>query len=367
MPLPAKNSDMRLTVLAGFLLAAVLQIQVLQYLAARFYVSFDMLVAAMGIIVGFGCFLYLNRKKQLEKNELPYAVLYLVIVVMFGSGNIASFGFQTTAGSVFYGFWILACYFMARLTLKYSRVAQGIVIISFLLFVISYLHYVYPNWELRAVGFFEESSYNIISAIMIFLLGTLLIVCAEMKKLAFAATIVTAIICAMLGARSSIVISLALLIWCVMSDLRSVYGWIFAAALASLAFYLQDLVADIYYQSKFFSEGLDSPRWEMMKKYITQINGRSLFFGVDLASVEVIRDYNNNPHNSFIDIHSRYGLLGLLYLAGFLLANFTEAGVRQIGIVLVLLFRASADVLIFPGLLLDYYLFLAILYRKPSD
>ena len=52
----------------------------------------------------------------------------------------------------------------------------------------------------------------------------------------------------------------------------------------------------------------------MWRSYFQAQDWRSVLLGIDLSKVDVVSDYNNNPHNSFIRFHSLFGLLGLALL-----------------------------------------------------
>lgn len=114
--------------------------------------------------------------------------------------------------------------------------------------------------------------------------------------------------------------------------------------------------------SKFSGGVLDEHRGRILMDYLNKIDVWSLIFGTDYSGTSIVQDYGGNPHNSFIRVHSFYGIAGLLYVA---LPLFVVAisGRRRVqkNIILILiifaLLRATTDPIFFPSTL-DFFYFL---------
>lgn len=118
--------------------------------------------------------------------------------------------------------------------------------------------------------------------------------------------------------------------------------------------------------SRFSSEGIDSPRSLIWKEYFSVMgsNFSDLLFGVPYREVPIIRQYNNNPHNSILYMHSQYGLMMML-INIILILNFSfryfKTNIFLLGLFGVLLLRSSTDIIAFPGIfdgIIYYFLFL---------
>jgi hypothetical protein len=116
----------------------------------------------------------------------------------------------------------------------------------------------------------------------------------------------------------------------------------------------------VFQLTKFADKGLDSPRWIMLNNYFASISVQSLLFGVDLSSVDVIKDYNDNPHNFLVRFHSYYGLFGLIFFIACVIYVFIKSSFYNFGIFCLLLVRSVTDIGLLPGPLLDLPLFLIV-------
>ena len=122
-------------------------------------------------------------------------------------------------------------------------------------------------------------------------------------------------------------------------------------------------IEDSWVEGTKFSGGvLDQARGDMLNDYLRKLDLWSLLFGTDYAGTSINRDYGGNPHNSYIRLHSFYGLFGLLLVVFSPFAifasnkHFSDKKVIFVLIVLVLI-RASTEPILFPTLL-DFYYFL---------
>jgi hypothetical protein len=78
--------------------------------------------------------------------------------------------------------------------------------------------------------------------------------------------------------------------------------------------YFHELIYSLFEKySNFSTRGLDSPRWNMVSEYLTEFNVSELFIGSDFSNMPTILEYLS-PHNLYIDIASKYGLVGFVFI-----------------------------------------------------
>lgn len=125
-----------------------------------------------------------------------------------------------------------------------------------------------------------------------------------------------------------------------------------------------DSINQLIEGSKFSAGVLDEHRGRMVKDYIDQLSGSSLLLGADYSGTSIATLYGGNPHNSFIRLHSMYGIAGLLVVFASLLSVLISS--RQlfkktvVFIFLALLFlRAVTEPILFPTLL-DFFYFVCL-------
>ena len=124
-------------------------------------------------------------------------------------------------------------------------------------------------------------------------------------------------------------------------------------------------IYEAYLNTKFFTTGLDSPRIEMLRQYINNMDLYGLFFGVSYEGT-MIAEFNNNPHMSYIRAHHIFGLyyIMLIALVPFVLfsrvvRNHDGVGLIVFIAILALLLRCASEPLLFPTLF-DTFFFLAL-------
>jgi len=121
-----------------------------------------------------------------------------------------------------------------------------------------------------------------------------------------------------------------------------------------------------------FSRGFESPRALMIDAYFEKLSVVEFFIGRDLSGVQIIADFEQNPHNSFIYGHSHYGISYVVFISWFLLLLLwcnikRRSTVIYSAIIFVFLARLWVDSLSLPGIFdyIFYYLFfLTILESK---
>ncbi|RAK12628.1 hypothetical protein C8C77_10771 [Halanaerobium saccharolyticum] len=126
------------------------------------------------------------------------------------------------------------------------------------------------------------------------------------------------------------------------------------------------------YENTNLKRGLESPRFLMNKNYIESLNYTSLFTGYDYRKINIIEEYGNNPHNSFIYSHYNFGfgvlLLIILIIYYFLkgVINFSVYNIFSIFLCIIFLIRVSFDRVAFIGPY-DFLLFYGLLNLKKQN
>lgn len=335
----------------------------------RFYEDLGLYFGIVSLIIGLLCFLYLLWNASFSKIELLIISLFSLISVFPGMVSVSGENLVLQIYGLSSGLFILTAYFMAKHIVSSGH--ETIVAMPvFFIFIFLYCFYVFETGEVLAQGFFLDASYNLISAVIVYVTVFLISVYKDSVFKSLLPLSIAVVICFFLYARSSIAVVFMAFLWWLSFRIKIRYlFWVFVLIVLVLVFWDNGLL-DLYSQTKFSSSGLDSPRWEMWRSYFQAQDWRSVLLGIDLSKVDVVSDYNNNPHNSFIRFHSLFGLLGLALLIFVLIYVAFFSPLFYKGAVFLLLIRASTDVIVMPGFL-DFYFFLVLIYSvnryKNSD
>jgi hypothetical protein len=111
--------------------------------------------------------------------------------------------------------------------------------------------------------------------------------------------------------------------------------------------------------TKFGSQGIESPRWMLWEAYFRDMNIISFLIGTDLSYIPEIGAYSNNPHNSLIRFHAMFGVVPMFFLIGIVFYIIKRSSFYSV-MILIFLARASTDIILF-GVYLDVLLMLVVL------
>ncbi|ENN6801568.1 hypothetical protein ACAD20_000438 [Enterobacter ludwigii] len=208
---------------------------------------------------------------------------------------------------------------------------------------------------------FFEASRNIVATFIIFpVVGSFLFTLQNRSLLPMA--IITVFMCFLLKGRTALLISAAIL--CVaLYKTFGLKGMVIVILLCSpfMMFIdvgsLNERIAD----NTNFSEGLKTTRSVIYNEYFSNFSLTDFVLGRSFNGMEIINILNNNPHNSFILIHSLFGFLPVLLLLILFLFVTLKTLVRY-GAICALLFalipiKAMTDSVIFFNLLDVFYMF----------
>ncbi len=115
-------------------------------------------------------------------------------------------------------------------------------------------------------------------------------------------------------------------------------------------------------RSKFSQNMADDPRQNMLNEYVNKLDIWSTLFGSSFEGTSIQKYYDGNPHNSFIRVHSFYGLIGLLSVfAPFWLVLIKKINFKKkiimVMFIFILLTRAVSEPILFPTTLDFFYSF----------
>lgn len=148
---------------------------------------------------------------------------------------------------------------------------------------------------------------------------------------------------------------------------------IFSISLTALFF--TDII-DFIERNSNFSKGIDSPRFEIWRDYISNVGAFNIFFGYDMSKNALISEYGGNPHSAYLRLHSYYGA-GLYFLLFISLHSIFRLAREKkwifLSFAVVFFFRAAFDPVYFISDF-DYifypfafYFFFSCYFRKNSE
>ena len=290
---------------------------VLYFVNVRYFEGMGLYITIIKLFVGFLCFLYLVWISRVSHLEIFCTLIFLLMSIIPGTAHVSGGAIVINTYGLVSGFLIVSAYFMAKhVTLNGSE--NLFAMLTFCVIFLSYFIYAGFSGDYFATGFFVGSSYNFISTIFIYSGVLVAAVYSNDNSRVFLVLAIVTLVCFILYARSSMVISILLLMWWVAFRVRFSYIAIFLVMLSIGLLFLWPTVLNIYSQTKFSNSGLNSARWEMWQSYFSVLDWKSFLFGLDLSSVDIIKDYGGNPHNSFIRFHSMFGIIGIGFLVCFL-------------------------------------------------
>lgn len=231
----------------------------------------------------------------------------------------------------------------------------------------------------------ESSTNGLPSYLIVLQVAFSISVFLEKNKLPVLSAMATFVVAIFGIGRASIIVSLVILLLSIFVTIfvgrehagRKMFfgglfvGFVFLFVVLVLAGYTADfsVLHDWIEGSKFSSGVLDSHRGDMLSDYMGKLGTWSLLFGTDYSGTSINTIYGGNPHNSFIRLHSYYGIFGLFLVALSPFAIFatnTRLACKCIVFVLVLLvlIRAVSEPILFPTLLDFFYaLYFLVFWR----
>lgn len=216
-----------------------------------------------------------------------------------------------------------------------------------------------------------DGSRNYISAHLIIFLAYYIFACRKrmIDVNLFYPTIVV-VCCFFLFGRSGIALSFFLFFITVLQKNKIIKVMVVLPLISGFYFYQLELIS--LFTSSNFSHGVETERSIMFSEYISSLsNWRNFLFGVDFKyCCETIMAFKANPHNSFINLHSRFGILPFalgiyVYIYIFAKRLFIKSLMVNV-LVLVILARYFVDSIGFFGII-DFILVSMFIYILFDD
>ena len=264
-------------------------------------------------------------------DEIRKYIIFFVLMVFVGS--IFS-SINQGYGSLIYLVYSLINLSLVIFLFK-KKVSEYVPLVVFLLFS---AFVVYQSTLLDNINdIFPESSRNSISWIG-------LVLCALYYLLAFLNNckskspfplFVLVVICILASGRSGIIISIIFFLCYFLFNYtakKKIWYQITKNIVLLLVFiffvlnysYLFNEKLDYFYSEKFQNK----IRIILTKKYLQSLDPVSLFTGVKLNTIAVYKQYNYNPHNSYIKCHIQFGFMAI-FLIGFLIYTFLRGWLNK--------------------------------------
>jgi len=325
------------------------------------------------------CALYAFFRKGLLPVDFDHLLLVLVAgLLLFAPVLRLDHGF----GPAFYLFSMLSVYYAAKRFSESSlnhvqlclRIVFWLSFFGILFGVANYWDSAEPMGEI-----FLGTSTNGLPSYFIVLQAALSVsVFLDRNRLPIMSPIATFIVAVLGLGRGSIIVALLIFLFSLFVNYfvidRNKFGrhsrFALGFVVLSLVFfvggtlYIDGAFDELIEGSKFGAGVLDEHRGYMVNDYLGKIEFWSFLFGTDYTGTSIISSYGGNPHNSFIRLHSFYGVWGLLLvllsMIFILMANRrTVTKIVTFCLLLFVLIRAVTEPILFPTLL-DFFYFLCL-------
>jgi ABC-type multidrug transport system fused ATPase/permease subunit len=138
--------------------------------------------------------------------------------------------------------------------------------------------------------------------------------------------------------------------------------------LYTIIFYDKIELIFITYFNNIINKGInytEDPRMDMLTRYLENIDLITFFIGYDIRIDTLFRTYNGNPHNSFINLHTRIGILSLPFvlLIIFKLLKFIRTNFFFVVLLSLILIRAWIDTMFFFNVY-DFIIYSILIYKS---
>lgn len=269
-------------------------------------------VGFAGFLLG-GCFLSVFRKFKLS--VVVVCIIACAYITLLGLISVDIQG-RNYFLYIYYLIWsVMLALCITRLNLEYST-ARFLLIISCCWMMFQMIRFGYnPD----AFNDLIDGSRNYISAYLIlFYIYYMYASYINNKKLNLIYPIFIVVACIFLYGRSGIILSLLAFVISILKSGGRAKITIFTVCGLMVIVMFYDQLMTILLNSN-LSHGVETERSGMLEQYFSSIRtAKDLLFGVDLFQCcSLIIKFEGNPHNSFIMMHSRFGIFPFLVIIGF--------------------------------------------------
>lgn len=327
------------------------------------FVFFESLFPILFYLTNSSIFLYLpllftvfniiilNYLIKLKLNYILYIGLVFLFLVLFLILNRYPFEISYFSGLVLFLWNITLAILLVNIS--FSKALIGFIFFSFSFFVL-FLGGVNGFDPDFGNHIFLESSRNYVSAVcIIYYICYVGLAIYHKTKVNILFSVLLVIVCIALFGRSGIALSIILFMHAVFYN----YGikYLFLISFLVLALIGPIIYFAINYTN--FSDGLETPRDLMRYEYLNNMSSFDILFGRNFYQCcQTIVAFGPNPHNSFIALHSLFGLFGVVLSLFPIFISLCTKKFQLAFLILVIYVRYFYDVL---GLfyILDFGLF----------
>lgn len=283
--------------------------------------AYSIAVLVLGTGMVFFAFLFGKKQRNIFKLITFFSVLYLVgLIAAFFNKNYQLQDFLIP----FQYLGVAACLLVFKLKHKYIKFTFNLIIIFFIINII--------------IGIKPEMLFNIsrnyVSVVLLTFVLLYYISCYENEiTISIIPALLVFAICMWAVGRSGIIASAVLLLginfltcFYPVFDKKKLFTQTILIILLSsiLVFFTYDFIfSDAIL--RFDKQGLESGGRDLIwgeYLYYATLKLNNLFFGVPVQESFILSQMGGNPHNAFIQLHLRYGVIGMLLILLFVVKTF---------------------------------------------
>lgn len=349
------------------ILIAVLLIAALIMSFCRTVTGKDFFLLVYFVFTGVSLLLYLSKIKIPKQLPFYFAFTVLFFFVVPTITDIE----QTVTFHLYIFISFLSTFIIAYLVYKNPyRIKFAFTV--FILFFTFFFYNVYSIGIFNPAGYndiLHNGSRNIVAAFILFITVFLISVhYQERLQTPVLYLIIPFLSCVILYGRTGVALSFILLIFFTYNRFN-IYYKVLLLTISSLiiAYFLNDLTLIVTKYTN-FNTGLETPRTDMINEYINDLTFKELVFGQSFSDCcTTIMQFGENPHNSFIKGHSRYGIAHTMFFM-FVFIRIALKNKSLFILSMVLLIKYSTDTIgLFSSLdFILFYLFLLTYLDRPS-
>lgn len=283
----------------------------------------------------------LDNKLRTDKKAIVVSIFFILLTIW----GFYTFELNESSRRIpiygLIGFWIAFICFKYRLTKIIFEYSFYFSFVSIFMILVLYkgqfdFNYLFPN-----------KSRNIVSyEFLLLLIGYIISRIHRKKKISFSLCIFSIIFTFFMYGRSGIGMSLSISLLVLATKNKTLVLILGAFLLTLLIIYLPEII-EAFTSITRFSQGLNSPRFEMWAQYVQNLNLRRLFLGQELEKIPLIQTYGGNPHNAYIKFHALYGWFTIALMAILISSSIMMSRDRNfilLGIFFIYCIRALFDI-----------------------
>jgi len=323
-------------------------------------------IIPVGLFVG----LFLVYKKSILRNEVAFLFIFFVVTYAALSIGVLRYGFDVKYDAVSALLYICSAYFLSRYLyvsqydLLFYLLMYGSVIF---LFAGAFVQYGY-NQNYYDLLLYNRSR-NVVSSWAL-CLGAINVVLIYIRtnKWYIWPLFISLFISYVCATRMSLLLSFLLIL--LVAYYR--FGYKFVFFVIPLISYVvvanYDLFFDLYLYTKFASSGLESERYFLWAKYIQNLDIFGSVFGLPLSAVDALARFNVNPHNSFLKLHSYFGVAPFVFVFVLFFYKYNKLYKPFLLVLIVVVMRGFTDIIFWDGLMdIVFFAFMFALLYSDSN